>query len=196
MEVDMNFSKRVEEFLKLQEQGISLDEAATRLNVKPQTLRKDLNKSGYKSLKGKYIKLEDKKNEVSEQLSFDTNYIKPIEKKVDKTPVAKKTTSKKNKVLHPKKDRKINITQEDLDKLCEVYDWYLEVRDMKALKKKKPKKEIQIDFEATEYKNVNLKVDKNVWEDFLRLCSNSGHDRKELVTQALNDFMKSYKDLL
>ena len=52
------------------------------------------------------------------------------------------------------------------------------------------------DFEKTEDKTVSMKVDKGVWEDFLRLCSNTSHDRKTLVTQALSDFMKVHKDLL
>ena len=95
-----------------------------------------------------------------------------------------------------KKDKKINLTQEDLDKLCEVYDWYLEIKDCKSLKPKKTKKEIVVDFEKTEDKTVSMKVDKGVWEDFLRLCSNTSHDRKTLVTQALSDFMKVHKDLL
>ena len=45
---------------------------------------------------------------------------------------------------------------------------------------------------------INLlgKVDKEVWDDFLRLCSNSSYDRKTIVTQALYDFMKNHKDLL
>ena len=60
----------------------------------------------------------------------------------------------------------------------------------------KTKKEIFVDFEKTEDKTVSMKVDKGVWEDFLRLCSNTSHDRKTLVTQALSDFMKVHKDLL
>ena len=63
-------------------------------------------------------------------------------------------------------------------------------------KTKKQKKSIAIDFEETSDKTVNLKVDKGVWDDFLRLCSNSSYDRKTLVTQALYDFMKNHKDLL
>ncbi|MGM9532578.1 DeoR family transcriptional regulator [Intestinibacter sp.] len=42
----MDSNQRVDEFLKLQEKGISLEEIASTLGVKPQTLRKDLNKSG------------------------------------------------------------------------------------------------------------------------------------------------------
>lgn len=160
-------------------------------------------------MKGKYIKKDEKSQNVSIQVSFVDNELnqKNNEKK------AKKTTPKKTKVAEQnnknekvkvkntktsktKKDKKINLTQEDLDKLCEVYDWYLEIKDCKSLKPKKTKKEIVVDFEKTEDKTVSMKVDKGVWEDFLRLCSNTSHDRKTLVTQALSDFMKVHKDLL
>lgn len=205
----MTSNQRIDEFLKLQEKGISLDEIASTLGIKPQTLKRDLNKNGYKSVKGKYIKRDEKSQNVSIQVSFVDNELnqKNNEKK------AKKTTPKKTKVAEQnnknekvkvkntktsktKKDKKINLTQEDLDKLCEVYDWYLEIKDCKSLKPKKTKKEIFVDFEKTEDKTVSMKVDKGVWEDFLRLCSNTSHDRKTLVTQALSDFMKVHKGLL
>ena len=205
----MTSNQRIDEFLKLQDKGISLDEIASTLGIKPQTLKRDLNKNGYKSVKGKYIKKDEKSQNVSIQVSFVDNELnqKNNEKK------AKKTTPKKTKVAEQnnknekvkvkntktsktKKDKKINLTQEDLDKLCEVYDWYLEIKDCKSLKPKKTKKEIVVDFEKTEDKTVSMKVDKGVWKDFLRLCSNTSHDRKTLVTQALSDFMKVHKDLL
>ena len=205
----MTSNQRIDEFLKLQNKGISLDEIASTLGIKPQTLKRDLNKNGYKSVKGKYIKKDEKSQNVSIQVSFVDNELnqKNNEKK------AKKTTPKKTKVAEQnnknekvkvkntktsktKKDKKINLTQEDLDKLCEVYDWYLEIKDCKSLKPKKTKKVIVVDFEKTEDKTVSMKVDKGVWEDFLRLCSNTSHDRKTLVTQALSDFMKVHKDLL
>ncbi|MFQ9287561.1 MAG: DNA-binding protein [Intestinibacter bartlettii] len=205
----MTSNQRIDEFLKLQDKGISLDEIASTLGIKPQTLKRDLNKNGYKSVKGKYIKRDEKSQNVSIQVSFVDNELnqKNNEKK------AKKTTPKKTKVAEQnnknekvkvkntktsktKKDKKINLTQEDLDKLCEVYDWYLEIKDCKSLKPKKTKKEIVVDFEKTEDKTVSMKVDKGVWEDFLRLCSNTSHDRKTLVTQALSYFMKVHKDLL
>ena len=205
----MTSNQRIDEFLKLQNKGISLDEIASTLGIKPQTLKRDLNKNGYKSVKGKYIKKDEKSQNVSIQVSFVDNELnqKNNEKK------AKKTTPKKTKVAEQnnknekvkvkntktsktKKDKKINLTQDDLDKLCEVYDWYLEIKDCKYLKPKKTKKEIVVDFEKTEDKTVSMKVDKGVWEDFLRLCSNTSHDRKTLLTQALSDFMKVHKDLL
>ena len=228
----MTSNQRIDEFLRLQDKGISLDEIASTLGVKPQTLRRNLNKNGYKSVKGKYIKKDEKSQNVSIQVSFVDNTLikneqnkkenkpksakkssiekklKSKEDKVEKSPEkinnkknkakedTKDVTKNKQKSTKVKKDRKINLTQEDLDKLCEVYDWYLEVRDCKSLKPKKTKKEIVVDFEKTEDKTVSMKVDKGVWEDFLRLCSNTSHDRKTLVTQALSDFMKVHKDLL
>ena len=205
----MTSNQRIDEFLKLQDKGISLDEIASTLGIKPQTLKKDLNKNGYKSVKGKYIKRDEKSQNVSIQVSFVDNELnqKNNEKKAKKTTPKKtkvaeqnnkneKVKVKKTKTSKTKKDKKINLTQEDLDKLCEVYDWYLEIKDCKSLKPKKTKKEIVVDFEKTEDKTVSMKVDKGVWEDFLRLCSNTSHDRKTLVTQALSDFMKVHKDLL
>ena len=207
----MTSNQRIDEFLKLQDKGISLDEIASTLGIKPQTLKRDLNKNGYKSVKGKYIKKDEKSQNVSIQVSFVDNELnqKNNEKKAKKTTLKKtkvaeqsnkneneKVKVKNTKTSKTKKDKKINLTQEDLDKLCEVYDWYLEIKDCKSLKPKKTKKEIVVDFEKTEDKTVSMKVDKGVWEDFLRLCSNTSHDRKTLVTQALSDFMKVHKDLL
>lgn len=209
----MASNQRIDEFLRLQDKGISLDEIASTLGVKPQTLRRNLNKNGYKSVNGKYVKDNKESINTSVQVSFVDNTLikneqnkkenKPksakkssIEKKLKSKEDTKDVTKNKQKSTKVKKDRKINLTQEDLDKLCEVYDWYLEVRDCKSLKPKKQKKSIVIDFEETSDKTVNLKVDKGVWDDFLRLCSNSSYDRKTLVTQALYDFMKNHKDLL
>ena len=209
----MTSNQRIDEFLKLQDKGISLDEIASTLGIKPQTLKRDLNKNGYKSVKGKYIKEDENSQNVSIQVSFVDSELnqkndekkvkKTTRKKTNKTQSSKEQNNKNEKVKvkntktsKTKKDRKINLTQEDLDKLCEVYDWYLEVKDCKSLKPKKTKKEIVVDFEKTEDKTVSMKVDKGVWEDFLRLCSNTSHDRKTLVSQALSDFMKVHKDLL
>lgn len=205
----MTSNQRIDEFLKLQNKGISLDEIASTLGIKPQTLKRDLNKNGYKSVKGKYIKKDEKSQNVSIQVSFVDNELnqKNNEKKAKKTAPKKTKVAEQNnknekvkvkntKTNKTKKDKKINLTQEDLDKLCEVYDWYLEIKDCKYLKPKKTKKEIVVDFEKTEDKTVSMKVDKGVWEDFLRLCSNTSHDRKTLLTQALSDFMKVHKDLL
>ena len=163
----MDSKDRIDLFLKYQNQNMSFEDISSKLEIKPSTLRKILNRNGYKSNKGIYMKTKD---------------------------VAKKKVATK-----PKKDKKINISQEDIDKLCEVYDWYIQVKDNKALQPKKlsNKKDISIEDEnIKDVKSVNIRVDKSTWEEFERLCSNSSFNKKEIITQALKDFMKAYKNLL
>ncbi|MGL5316238.1 MAG: DNA-binding protein [Peptostreptococcaceae bacterium] len=122
---------------------------------------------------------------------------KTTNKQVKKTTEAQKTAKVNN--TKPKKDRKINLTQEDMDKLCEVYDWYLEVKDNKSIKPKKAisKKDINIEEKnLKDLKSTSIRVDKSTWEDFERLCSNSEFTKQEIITQALKNFMKEYKHLL
>ena len=160
--------------------------------------------------------IKSKEKSVSNNKKNNKSIKKEIDKKTTKTEGnVKKTTSKKikkglstkesnnlNKSIKrqtPKKDRKINITQEDLDKLCEVYDWYMEVKDLKSIKNKPKtnKKDIKVeDTNLTDLKSTSIKVDKSTWEDFERLCSNSEFTKQEIITQALKDFMKEYKNLL
>ena len=86
-----------------------------------------------------------------------------------------------------------------MDKLCEVYDWYLEVKDYKSMKPKRTskKKDVLIDnLEIKELKSTSIKVEKNTWEEFERLCSNSEFSKQQIITQALKDFMKEYRNLL
>ena len=204
----MNSKERIELFLKYQNEKMSFEDISKKLEIKPDTLRRTLNKNWYKSNKGIYEKKVD-----DSQLSFsvlnttnnsDKSKVKGSNKKTkdiskNKNESNKKESAKKKKTTTPKKDRKINISQEDLDKLCEVYDWYIEVRDNKALKPKKlsNKKDILLENEnITDFKSVNIRVEKETWEDFERLCSNSSFNKKEIITQALKDFMKTYKNLL
>ena len=137
----------------------------------------------------KFIELQDK-----DKIKKEKNTKKKVDSKKDNA-----VEIKKIKRATPKKYRKINITQEDLDKLCEVYDWYMEVKDLKSMKSKSNtnKKDIKIeDTNLDSLKSTSIKVDKKTWEDFERLCSNSKFSKQEIITQALKDFMKEYKNLL
>lgn len=202
----MNSKDRIELFLKYQNQNMSFEDISEKLEMKPATLRRNLNKNGYKSEKGIYVKSIDES-----QISFDNvNSTKKSSKSKLKTKDTKeksktketiKTKEKVNKKKStiPKKDKKINICQDDIDKLCEVYDWYIEVKDNKVFRPKKVsnKKDIVLDTEEiSDVKSANIRVDKQTWEDFERLCSNSSYNKKEILTQALKDFMKVYKNLL
>lgn len=75
----------------------------------------------------------------------------------------------------------------------------MEVKDLKSMKSKEKinKKDIKIEnINIESLKSTNIKVDKKTWEDFERLCSNSKFTKQQIITQALKDFMKKYKNLL
>lgn len=220
----MKDKERIKKFIELQDKNLKFEDIALELGIAKTTLRVFLNKNGYKMNNGKYklkddviefkqIEFEENKNS-NKNKSTKTKENKTTSKKekdITKTGKTKESNLKKNikvenkvenkttKRQIPKKDRKINITQEDLDKLCEVYDWYMEVKDLKSMKtnSSKNKKDIKIeDTNLESLKSTNIKVDKKTWEDFERLCSNSKFSKQEIITQALKDFMKEYKNLL
>lgn len=211
----MKGNERLEKFLQLQNKNISFENISKEIGISPVTLRRFLNKMGYKSENGKYVLTSEiEKNEIVKTNKKDNKGLlnKRATKKTTKKEMQisfdnleekskKANNSKKNNVskIKSKKDRKINITQEDLDKICEVYDWYLEVKDYKSMKSRKTsnKKDVIIeDKELKDVKGTSIKVDKNTWEEFERLCSNSEFSKQQILTQALKDFMKEYKHLL
>ena len=160
-------------------------------NKKKSTNTKENKNTGNKRVKTK------KEQDIKKKVDSKTNNNESNSRKNIK--IDNKVETKKIKRGAPKKDRKINITQEDLDKLCEVYDWYMEVKDLKSMKTKTKtnKKDIKIeDTNLQSLKSTSIKVDKKTWEDFERLCSNSEFSKQEIITQALKDFMKEYKSLL
>lgn len=212
----MKGNERLDKFLELQNKGVSIDDIAKELGIVTKTLKAFLNKKGYKLENERYIlkdkkeinqisftginsaKKENSKKKVTEKKTAakKEEVVKPSKKKnLNKDVNTSRTTPKKTQ---PKKDRKINITQEDMDKLCEVYDWYMQVKDYRAVKpKKNNKKDINIDKrELNDLKSATIRVDKKTWEDFERICSNSQFSKSEILTQALNDFMNEYKHLL
>ena len=95
----MASNQRIDEFLRLQDKGISLDEIASTLGVKPQTLRRNLNKNGYKSVNGKYIKDNKESINTSVQVSFvDNTLIKNEQNKKENKPKSAKKSSIEKKL--------------------------------------------------------------------------------------------------
>lgn len=215
----MTDKQKLDKFLKLQNKGISIDEIATQLDSDIKALRRFLNKNGYKSVKGKYVKkddipVNDSKQDIKQlELTMNsTKSSKPATKESKTSTKTKKnntssTTSKKSskpsttksQKVYKSKPAKVNVSAEDLDKLCEVYDWYLSVKDIKSLKPKitKSKKDILIEeCDMTDLKSTRVQVEKSTWEEFERLCSNSDHTKQEIITQAIKEFLKQYKNLI
>ena len=225
----MKYNDRLDKFIELQNKNMDFEDIALEIGIAKSTLRSFLNKNGYKLYNGKYRLKDDiqikqiefegglnktktikskeksvsnnKKNNKLIKIEIDKKTTKTTSKNIKKV-LSTKESNNLNKSIKrqtPKKDRKINITQEDLDKLCEVYDWYMEVKDLKSIKNKPKtnKKDIKVeDTNLTDLKSTSIKVDKSTWEDFERLCSNSEFTKQEIITQALKDFMKEYKNLL
>ncbi|MED9947524.1 MULTISPECIES: DNA-binding protein [Peptostreptococcales] len=132
-------------------------------------------------------------DEKEQQVSFAS--LAEIEETAPKE--EKKTTKKKTA---PKKDRKINITQEDMDKLCEVYDWYLSVKDTisynAATEEDSKNKDVVIEeTELKDTKKAYLNIDRQTWEDFDVLCSNCGFKKNEVLTQIIKDFLREHRNL-
>lgn len=96
--------------------------------------------------------------------------------------------------------KRVSLSQDDMDKLCEIYDWYLLVKDLAPLKKiKLSDKSTKIDLEndiVKESKRVSINIDKEIWEDFDALCSNIGQKKNEVLTQVIKDFINDHKDLV
>ena len=203
----MKYNERLDKFLQLQSKNLKFDEIAKEIGIAPSTLRKFLNKAGYKSVNSKYILDLNKENQImfeqikekSKKVSVKKNIIKKNTSKLNNKKSESKIVVSKSKTTKVKKDKRINITQDDLDKLCEVYDWYMQVKDYKSMKPKNisKKKDVLVEeLEMKEVKSTSIKVDKSVWEEFERLCSNSEFNKQQIITQALKDFMKEYKHLL
>lgn len=207
----MTDKQKLDKFLKLQNKGISLEEIAIELDSEVKPLRRFLNKNGYKSVKGKYVKKDDGvENKATKQLEITIDTTNNTKKKrnskkepskIDATDkkANSKTSNKKNTKVYKAKPAKVNVSAEDLDKLCEVYDWYLSVKDLKPLqpKVKKTKKDVIIeDINIKEVKATRIQVEKATWEDFERLCSNSEYSKQEIITQAIREFLKQYKNLV
>lgn len=132
-------------------------------------------------------------DEKEQQVSFAS--LAEIEETAPKE--EKRTTKKKTA---PKKDRKINITQEDMDKLCEVYDWYLSVKDTisynAATEEDSKNKDVVIEeTELKDTKKAYLNIDRQTWEDFDVLCSNCGFKKNEVLTQIIKDFLREHRNL-
>lgn len=190
-----NDKNKLKRFLELQEKGIKIEEIANKLNIELKELRRFLNKNGYKSVKGKY-KLKEDNKEAKETTQLELTLGNNKSKSSTQT---KASNTNKKTVLKKSKSTKVNMTVEDMDKLCEVYDWYLSIKDLKTLqsKKRKATKDLIIEeCDMSNLKSVSIKVEKSTWEEFERLCSNSEYKKQEILTQALKNFLKENKNLL
>ncbi|WP_300276549.1 DNA-binding protein [Peptacetobacter sp.] len=164
--------------------------SSKKLENKEENNAKELKKEDNGTVKKTRKKKSASKEDVNE------NKISTNNKATNKTSSKTSTTKKK---AAPKKDRKINISQEDMDKLCEVYDWYLSVKDTisyNAATEKSENKEFIIEEKnIKDTKRASINVDRQVWEDFDVICSNLGFKKNEVLTQIIKDFLREHRNL-
>ena len=121
-----------------------------------------------------------------------------------KAAASKKNTTSPAKKTSPKrtvkgKNSKVSVSQEDMDKLCEVYDWYMQVKDLDIIKEKTKIKKTSIKIEDDIIKNkkrISAVIDSDVWAAFDRLCNNTEEKKGEMLTFVLKNFLLKHKDLI
>lgn len=182
------------------EQQVSFASLAEIEEVAPKeekkTTRKKSSSTNNKEEKTTKVKKESTKSSTS--LSKSTTSTNKSNGSSNKATTSKSNTTKKKTT--PKKDRKINITQEDMDKLCEVYDWYLSIKDTisynAATEGDTKNKDVVIEeTDLKDTKKAYLNIDRQTWEDFDVLCSNCGFKKNEVLTQIIKDFLREHRNL-
>ena len=163
--------ERIKKFIELQNKDLKFEDIALELGIAKTTLRVFLNRNGYKMYNGKY-KLKDESSEFK-QIEFEQS--KNSSKKKSTKIKENKNTANKEVKIKKEKDTKKKVES----------------------KEGNSRKNIKIeDTNIDTLKSTSIKVDKKTWQDFERLCSNSKFTKQEIITQALKDFMKEYKNLL
>ena len=141
----MKYNDRINKFIELQNKNMDFEDIALEIGIAKSTLRSFLNKNGYKLYNGKYRLKDDiqikqiefegglnktktikskeksvsnnKKNNKLIKIEIDKKTTKTTSKNIKKG-LSTKESNNLNKSIKrqtPKKDRKINITQDDLD---------------------------------------------------------------------------------
>lgn len=118
----------------------------------------------------------------------------------------KKSTSAKTKSSTKKKSgtNRVTMTQNDMDKLCEVYDWYLQIKDrvdfsevgLHEIPNYFNNMVNQVQDENIEKKILNTKIDKDVWEDFDRLCKNLDAKKSDMINFILKKVITDFSDII
>ncbi|WP_024620125.1 hypothetical protein [Metaclostridioides mangenotii] len=207
--VKENSNTKVKNQAKVKKEEVTnKDDKKVQSNIKKQVSKKETTKQTTdKTVNNKITSKQTKTKQAENKTSTSKNTTtkqsaskqatknESIKKDSEKENSVKKDTVKKTKT---RVDRKINVTQEDLDKLCEVYDWYLQVKDyandnLNKIKKSDEKEIFVEDDKLEEIKSTSIRVDINTWNEFDRLCSNSKYSKSVILTQALKDFMKKIR---
>lgn len=153
---------------------------------------KNISEKSTSKTRPKHLSSQDNKANAKTKTSTKaraTSDTKTI-KKASLTKVAK-TTSKN-------KTSRVSFTQDELDKLCEVYDWYMAIKDLDPLKQVKHIENTNIKIEEDiikQAKKVSITIDQDVWENFSTLATNISQKKGPLLTEILKEYLLKHSDL-
>lgn len=153
---------------------------------------KNISEKSTSKTRPKHLSSQDNKANAKTKTSTKaraTSDTKTI-KKASLTKVAK-TTSKN-------KTSRVSFTQDELDKLCEVYDWYMAIKDLDPLKQVKHIENTNIKIEEDiikQAKKVSITIDQDVWENFTTLATNISQKKGPLLTEILKEYLLKHRDL-
>lgn len=182
-DVKKNLSLEEKRDLVLREQSLNTppEVIAEMLGTTLPGLRAFMNRQGYKSDNGIY-KLKDFRENNLPEGALNTKSTYPEFKQSE---------------TEPHKYTQVNV--EMLDKLHEMYDFMLLIKDSKQFRNKISKKAKDIviidDYSHEETVMFASKIPKSVAENFEALCNNSQHTFKDILTQALNQYLADHNHL-
>lgn len=150
--------------------------------------KKSRKKSIDKEAKG-YVQ-KYKKNDL---VSSKPNNVQKTRKTLSKTAIIKESKTKRKP-----KTNKVTFTQDELDKLCEIYDWYIRVKDLDNLRDDLSHNSSKVLVEKQIIKNpkkISITVDKEIWDNFSALATNIGEKKGNLLSDVLKTYLINHKDL-
>ena len=150
---------------------------------------KNISEKSTSKTRPKHLSSQDNTKTKTSTKARATSDTKTI-KKASLTKVAK-TTSKN-------KTSRVSFTQDELDKLCEVYDWYMAIKDLDPLKQVKHIENTNIKIEEDiikQAKKVSITIDQDVWENFSTLATNISQKKGPLLTEILKEYLLKHRDL-
>ena len=116
----------------------------------------------------------------------------------DTKTIKKASLTKAAKTTSKNKTSRVSFTQDELDKLCEVYDWYMAIKDLDPLKQVKHIENTNIKIEEDiikQAKKVSITIDQDVWENFSTLATNISQKKGPLLTEILKEYLLKHRDL-
>ena len=190
----------VNEVLKLENENYKLNEIAEKMESNPTTIRRAMNRSGYKTKNGIFIKEDDKSitNVINDSNNTDNK---------DNTSVIQEDTEKAERlqvdILSPEAaaiisndDIKNNLLKivNQYDKIQNIIDWFDSRDDKDNTSVIQLDTVLKIDLPKADIKRTTIRVNEKIWNNFNNLADKyKEYDKHSLLSMALKEFIERYQ---